>query len=133
MGEQETGFVRSAGESEPFSLAPGWPSLVRAEGADAEGADTGGVLGAVEETVAPGEGPPVHVHRRGDELFYVLEGTFTFLIAGRRREGRVGTVAFVPHGTAHTWQNTGGVPDRMLFVFTPAGFERALADLARCY
>ena len=36
----------------------------------------GGALTAIEATAAPGEGPPLHVHRDLDELIYTLEGTY---------------------------------------------------------
>lgn len=35
---------------------------------------TGGAYGLVESTIAPGASPPLRIHRREDEAFYVLEG-----------------------------------------------------------
>ena len=40
----------------------------------ARAADTGGSLGLVEASLYGGFGPPLHVHHREDEAFYVIEG-----------------------------------------------------------
>src|SRR5215471_11428574 len=40
----------------------------------ATGASTGGAFGLVESLVAPGFSPPLHVHHREDESFWVVEG-----------------------------------------------------------
>ena len=45
----------------------------------ATGEETGGSIGFLEATSAPGTGPPRHIHHSCDELFYVLEGEFLFL------------------------------------------------------
>jgi hypothetical protein len=39
----------------------------------ANGVDTDGKYALFEAVVAPGGGPPPHVHSRGEEGFYVLE------------------------------------------------------------
>jgi hypothetical protein len=38
----------------------------------------------LEGSVAPGAGPPWHVHHREDEGFYVLEGTFEIFFGDER-------------------------------------------------
>ena len=40
----------------------------------AEGEDTGGRLTVYEILFPPDSGPPLHVHEREDEAFYVIEG-----------------------------------------------------------
>jgi quercetin dioxygenase-like cupin family protein len=40
------------------------------------GEDTGGAFTLIEVLVPPGSGPPPHIHRREDEMFYVLAGEF---------------------------------------------------------
>lgn len=70
----------------------------------AAGDDTGGSTGVIEEVVAQGGGLPLHIHH-ADELFCVLSGRFAFRIGDLRATGGVGTVAFTPRGTAHTWMN----------------------------
>ena len=45
-------------------------------------AATGGRLVTIEETTAPGMGPPLHVHHAQMETFYCVEGAYAF---SRRR------------------------------------------------
>jgi quercetin dioxygenase-like cupin family protein len=45
--------------------------------------ETGGSIGFLEATSSPGYEPPRHIHRSHDELFYVLEGEFIFLVGER--------------------------------------------------
>jgi hypothetical protein len=42
------------------------------------GEQTGGAFVVAELLAGPDLGPPPHIHRRADESFYVLEGTFDF-------------------------------------------------------
>jgi quercetin dioxygenase-like cupin family protein len=87
-------------------------------------ADTDGALTAFESIAAPGEGPPLHIHVNDDEIFYALEGSFRFKLDGELRDAPAGTLAFIPKGVQHTWQNVGDEPARLLIVTAPAGFER---------
>ena len=41
----------------------------------ASASDTNGVLGAVEVAGPRGAVPPLHVHQREDEAFYVVDGS----------------------------------------------------------
>lgn len=88
------------------------------------GEQTGGRLTAIENTIAPGDGPPVHVHEAEDEIWFVLEGGLRFVIGGEEADAPQGTFVFVPRGVAHAFTNPGQEPARMLILFTPAGMER---------
>jgi len=55
----------------------------------ATGEQTRGSIGFLEATSSPGYGPPRHIHHSHDEMFYVLEGEFLFLVGERRHVGRV--------------------------------------------
>jgi quercetin dioxygenase-like cupin family protein len=90
----------------------------------ARGEETNGSLTAFESTVAPGEGPPLHVHANEDEILYVVEGTLRFKLEGEILLAPPGSFAFVPRGARHTWQNVGETPARLLVIFTPSGMER---------
>jgi quercetin dioxygenase-like cupin family protein len=87
-------------------------------------AETDGALTAFESISAPGEGPPLHVHVNEDEIFYVLAGAFRFKLDGELRDAPAGTLAFIPRGVEHTWQNIGDEPGKIFVVTAPAGFER---------
>ena len=92
--------------------------LLRADEAD-------GSLGVVEMAMGPGEaGPPLHVHPRHAESFYVLEGELTLRAGDERVTGGPGLWATAPSGTPHTLANFSSAPARVLCPFSPAGFER---------
>ena len=87
---------------------------------------TGGALTAIESVSAPGEGPPLHVHREQDELIYILEGTYRVKLGDEVTDAPAGTCVFIPRGTPHTWQSVGEAPGRFLATVMPAarGFEQ---------
>jgi quercetin dioxygenase-like cupin family protein len=88
------------------------------------GEQTGGALTAFENVIAPGDGPPLHVHANEDEAWYVLEGELGFRLGGETASAPAGSFVFVPRGTRHCFQNIGDQPARILVLFTPAGMER---------
>ena len=87
------------------------------------GSQTGGRVTALENIVAPGEGPPLHTHDEQDEIWFVVEGDLRFRLEGDVVAAPAGSWAFVPRGTAHCFQNVGSAPARILVLFTPAGME----------
>ena len=89
----------------------------------ATGAETGGSIGFLEATSAPGYGPPRHVHRSSDELFYVLEGEFLFLVGEREVSAPPGTFVFVPRGTVHAAKVTGTEPGKVLTAYVPGAWR----------
>lgn len=86
-------------------------------------ADTGGCLGVGTASFPPGGGPPAHVHKTFDELFYVLDGEFLFRADGRDDVALPGATVYVPRGVVHQFRNIGEGPGRLLMYWTPAGFE----------
>lgn len=57
-------------------------------------------------TLAPGVTAPDHRHP-GEEVIYVLEGTFEYRVAGRPVRLEPGGVLFIPAGTIHSARNLG--------------------------
>ncbi|HEY3195803.1 MAG TPA: cupin domain-containing protein [Candidatus Dormibacteraeota bacterium] len=84
------------------------------------------------EWIAPAgtESPPVHIHHRTDEGFYVLDGTFGFLLDDQRFEAAAGSHVFVSRGHPHTFWNSGRELATCLIVLSPAGFEEYFRELA---
>ena len=95
------------------------------------GEQTQGSIGLLERTAPPGAGPPRHIHRSCDELFYVLEGRFLFLVGERLEEVEPGTVAFVPRGVVHAVKAIGNEAGRLLVAYVPGGQEKAFEDFRR--
>jgi quercetin dioxygenase-like cupin family protein len=94
------------------------------------GEESNQALTVFENTVAPGEGPPLHTHANEDEAWYVLDGKLRFQIGEALHSAEAGSFAFLPRGVAHCFQNHGTGPAKMLVIFTPSGMERFFARLA---
>jgi quercetin dioxygenase-like cupin family protein len=88
------------------------------------GAHTAGAYFAMEAIVAPGGGPPPHIHRHEDETFYVVEGECGILLGEEWITADVGDFVNVPRGTVHRFENQGTEAMRMILTFTPAGIEK---------
>ena len=86
--------------------------------------DTGGSYAVMEETTAPGGGPPLHVHQGEDEMFYVIEGEFEITVNGKSHSASAGGVAFLPKDVPHRFQNVGSESGRLLITVVPGGFEK---------
>jgi quercetin dioxygenase-like cupin family protein len=93
--------------------------------------ETGGAYGLVESIVPAGWSPPLHVHRREDEAFYVLEGEFTFRCGDETFSGGPGTYVFLPRDVPHTFVAEGDEPGRLLTLVSPGGGERFFVEAAR--
>ena len=92
---------------------------------------TRGSIGLLEATTPPGAGPPRHIHRSSDELFYVLAGRFLFLVGERLTEGSPGTLVFIPRGTVHAVKVIGSEPGKVLAAYVPGGPEWAFEEPGR--
>ncbi|WP_017612054.1 quercetin 2,3-dioxygenase [Nocardiopsis salina] len=89
----------------------------------ARGAVTGAALSFIEATVPPGAGPRPHIHHREDEAYYILSGALEVLDGDRTFTAYPGDFVYIPSGTVHRFKNVGLHTARMIFLFTPAGFE----------
>ena len=87
----------------------------------ATGKQTDGHYALVE--VLDPEGPqPLHVHHREDEGFWILEGEVTFEVGEQSIKASPGSFVFGPKNIPHRYTVESG-PARMLFLYSPAGFE----------
>jgi mannose-6-phosphate isomerase-like protein (cupin superfamily) len=93
---------------------------------------SGGSMTAYESTRPRGDtrGPGMHAHPRFDELFYVVEGEYEFIIGDRSLRAAEGTSVFIPRGTFHDFHSIGEVAGRLLTCCTPGGIEDFFEDLA---
>lgn len=121
-----SGLVLGAGEARVVEGEVGGRSVVVVPGEL-----TDGRLESFEQTIAPGHGPPLHVHDAQDEAFYVLEGDVRFLVGDQERRVGAGASAVIARGTPHAFQVEGAAPARMLVTFTPAGIEPFFRGAAR--
>ena len=113
---------------QPFSLAPGdGTSVENPTGGvttfKAVSDQSGGGLTVIEGVSAPGEGPPLHVHREQDEFIYTLDGTFRVRLGDDLIEVLPRSFVFVPRNTPHTWQNVSEGFSRFVAALVPASVE----------
>jgi len=92
---------------------------------------TGGAFGLLESLVAAGSSPPLHVHHREDESFWVLEGRVRFRCGDQEIVGGPGTFVFLPRDVPHTFRVEGDAPARLLTLLTPGGGEGFFVDAGR--
>lgn len=92
--------------------------------------DTGGQMTILEITEPPNSEAPLHVHHTEDEGFWILDGSATFEVGDQTIEARAGDYLFGPRDIPHRY-TTGPGGCRMLFIFTPGGFEELLRAISR--
>ncbi len=117
--------INRPGEGERLQMGPN--SLVL----HAASEDTDGSFFMSETELAPrAQGPPLHVHERIHDMFFVLEGTLALQVEDDEIEATPGTFACVPPGVPHRFWNSTDAPVRFLNLNTPGGFEGYMRDLA---
>jgi mannose-6-phosphate isomerase-like protein (cupin superfamily) len=87
-----------------------------------DGERSSGAFCLVEITKPAGDMPPLHVHHRDDETFYVLEGTLSLFAGDEHHVLTAGQALLAPRGVPHTYRAETDV--RALVIGAPAGFEQ---------
>jgi mannose-6-phosphate isomerase-like protein (cupin superfamily) len=93
--------------------------------------DTTGQLGLLEVVAPVGTAPPLHVHHREAEVFYLLEGTMIYRAGDETFELAVGSSIYLPKDVPHAFRVTGRVPARFLALTVPGGLEALYGTLGR--
>lgn len=91
--------------------------------------EEGAGLSILDETVPAGWSPPPHAHLHATETFYVLEGSYRFVVDDVEQQVVAGQVVSVPAGTTHWW-TSGPQGARTLVFFVPGGMEGYFAELS---
>jgi len=112
----------------PFALAPGEGTSVKNPTAGvttfkATSDQSAGGLTAIEGVSAPGEGPPLHLHKEQDEFISTVEGAYKVKLGDDLIEAPPGSFVFIPRNTPHAWQNVGEGPARFVAALVPASVE----------
>jgi quercetin dioxygenase-like cupin family protein len=92
--------------------------------------DTSGVFSVFELKAPPMSGPPLHVHTREDEWFYILSGELTFQLDGQRIVAGPGASVLAPRNVPHTFQNFGDATVEALLMMTPGPLENFFVQSA---
>ena len=67
----------------------------------------------------PGSGIPTHTHTDSEEVLFVVEGTGKLTCGDQTAELKPGTAFFSPLGVAHTVENTGDIPLKIVWAYGP--------------
>jgi mannose-6-phosphate isomerase-like protein (cupin superfamily) len=118
----------------PILLGPGegraWPMGRIAAIFKADGDETAGRYSVSEWWLEPHtQGPGAHAHPE-DDLFYVIEGTMSFLIDGRWVDAPRGTFVLAPGGTVHDFENRSEARAGVLNLSVPGNFEAHMPNIA---
>ena len=90
----------------------------------ADGDETDGRYCVSEWWLEAGDsGPGPHSHEDNVELFYVIEGTMSFLAGDKWLDASRGSFLRIPSGVTHDFANRGTARAGALNVFLPGGFE----------
>jgi mannose-6-phosphate isomerase-like protein (cupin superfamily) len=118
-------LILSRGSGEQLALG-----AVRAS-IKAGGRDALGSLAVMDLVAGAGfPGPVVHRHKATVDSFYVLDGTLTLHLGGRKVELPAGGYGLVPPGIDHTFSNPRDEAVRVLNVMAPGGLEQYLREAA---
>jgi mannose-6-phosphate isomerase-like protein (cupin superfamily) len=100
--------------------------IVKAGGQDAHDSFT-----FIEFRAPNGFAPPLHIHHREDEAFYMLEGSMRVVCGDEQWEADVGSFVMLPRGVPHAFVVTSESPCRGLQITSPAQFERFIEESGR--
>ncbi len=92
-----------------------------------QGEQTGEAWSLIDQTGPRGDMPPLHLHRREEEAFYVLDGELTLFVPGEQIRLEAGDCAVAPRGIPHTYRVESETA-RWLVIASPAGFERFVVE-----
>ncbi|EFH88587.1 cupin domain-containing protein [Ktedonobacter racemifer] len=112
-------LIRQPGEGISIAGSPEDPTAITLTGKE-----TGGAFFLINAySSVPNVGPPLHVHTREDETWYILEGNYEFRIGDNLVSASPGMTIFGPRNIPHTFHTTGSGHGHILILVTPAGLE----------
>ena len=95
----------------------------------ADGEETRGGYSISEWWLEPNTtGPGAHSHPE-DDVFYMLEGTMSFLIGDEWIDADKGSFVIAPGGTTHDFQNRSTARAGFLNVSQPGNFEQTMPGI----
>ena len=92
------------------------------------GADTDGRVGMWLWEAQRGAAGPVHVHRREDEYFLVIDGQARLFVGDGHIDAGPGDLVALPRGVPHAYLITSETA-RLVGMASPGGFESFFAEL----
>jgi quercetin dioxygenase-like cupin family protein len=77
--------------------------------------------------------PGAHSHEDNDEVFYMLEGTISFLVGDKWIDANKGSFLRIPANTTHDFKNKTDHKAGVLNFFIPGGFERNMPSIVKWF
>ncbi len=78
------------------------------------------------------QGPGAHSHEE-DDVFYVIEGTMSFLIGDRWIDAPKGSFVLAPGGTTHDFENRSSSRAGVLNFSIPGSFEESMPAISNWF
>lgn len=99
----------------------------------ADGKETGNRYSISEWWLEPNtQGPGAHSHEE-DDVFYVIEGTMSFLLGTKWVDAPKGSFLIAPAGMKHDFENRTDERAGLLNFSIPGGFEKDMPDIAEWF
>jgi mannose-6-phosphate isomerase-like protein (cupin superfamily) len=100
----------------------------------ADGEETKNTYSISEWWLEPHQpGPGAHSHEANDDIFYVLEGTVTFLAGNEWIDAGKGTFLRIPAGVMHDFENRSDELAGFLNIYIPGGFEKDMPAIVNWF
>jgi mannose-6-phosphate isomerase-like protein (cupin superfamily) len=125
--ERRAPIVLDPGAGRRYSMGP-ISAVFKADGA--ETADGYSISEWWLEPHTTGPGPHAHPE---DDVFYVVEGTMSFLVGGEWIDAPAGSFVLVPGGATHDFENRSGARTGVLNVSCPGGFEHNMPSIVEWF
>jgi mannose-6-phosphate isomerase-like protein (cupin superfamily) len=93
---------------------------------------SGGSLTVYESVRARGDrrGAGPQAHASFDEVFYILEGEYEFMVGDCGLKACEGSAVYIPRGVFHDFHSAGETPARLLTFCSPGGIEDFFEELS---
>lgn len=91
--------------------------------------DTNDQITVLEYTGREKTGPPLHIHFHQDEIFYIAEGEYRFVIGDQVIHAKKGDTVFGPRNVKHTWIQLTDYGKQFYMLQPDATFEDFLRTL----
>jgi quercetin dioxygenase-like cupin family protein len=99
----------------------------------ADGAETANSYSISEWWLEPNtKGPGAHSHAE-DDIFFVIEGTMSFLVDATWIAAPRGSFVLVPGGVTHDFENRSAARAGVLNFSAPGGFEQHMPGIAQWF
>ncbi len=120
ISESDPDFVLGADEGEVYLIGERQGRVTIKVDKRNKGIQT---MSLLTEDIVPGDGIPVHKHASEEELIFIEKGTGIFTFGNEEYQIEPGSMALVPRTVWHGLRNDSDEMLRMVFGYSPAGFE----------